>query len=391
MKFLILHQHFKTPQIGGPIRSYYLAKALLENGHSVIVVTGHNEKQYKKESVEGIEVHYLPVAYSNNFGFTARISSFLKYVIGVIRRENIYHGVDICYAISTPLTIGIAALALKWRRKIPFVFEVGDLWPEAPIQMGFIKNSFMKWMLYKLEIIIYTQAEFVVALSSSIREAIQKKNIKKVYVIPNMADIAFFKPEEKNLTLERTFQVEDKFVVSYLGSFGLANGLDYFLDCARASQKANLPVHFLLNGEGAMLPNLKQSMKRLQLNNLSIIPFQNRDGVRELMNVTDAIFVCYKSVPVLETGSPNKYFDGLAAGKLIIINFGGWIKNELETESCGIYVSPFHPTEFVKHILPFIEDKNRLIRYQKRSRELAESKYARDVLGKQFVEIFKNC
>lgn len=390
MKVLILHQHFKTPQVGGAIRSYYLAKALLENGIAVTVITTHNDSQYKREDLEGIQIHYLPIPYSNGFGFGARVASFLKYIIAVVRRKELYKGADICYAISTPLTIGIAAIFIKWREGIPFIFEVGDLWPEAPIQMGFIKNPFLKWILYKLEETIYARSKAVVALSVSIQETIQKKNIqKKVYLIPNMSDTSFFVPEEKDIAIEKKFKVEGKFVVSYLGAFGVANGLDYFLDCARACQKTDLPIHFILCGDGAMLPNLKHSAKRLQLSNLSFVPFQNRTGIKEILNVTDAAFICYKSVPILETGSPNKYFDGLAAGKLIVVNFSGWIRKEIEKQPCGIYVDTLHPTEFVKRILPFIENKEELHHYKRQARGLAEASYSRSILGKQFAAIFK--
>ncbi|MFZ6010103.1 MAG: glycosyltransferase WbuB, partial [Bacteroidota bacterium] len=82
MKVLILHQHFNTPQKGGAIRSYYLAKALISEGMKVIVITAHNQNQYRNENVEGIDVHYLPVSYDNRFGFYKRSSSFLRYVAG---------------------------------------------------------------------------------------------------------------------------------------------------------------------------------------------------------------------------------------------------------------------------------------------------------------------
>ena len=106
------------------------------------------------------------------------------------------------------------------------------------------------------------------------------------------------------------------------------------------------------------------------------------------MNITDAAFVCYKNVPVLETGSPNKYFDALASGKLIIANFGGWIKKEIESIHCGIGVDPAHPTDFLKRITPFLNDKTRLTQYQQASRKLAEEKYQREKLSGQFADIF---
>ena len=195
-------------------------------------------------------------------------------------------------------------------------------------------------------------------------------------MIPNMSDCDFFKPEKKNPDLETKFGVQGKFVVSYMGAVGVANGLDYFLECANASRKAELPVHFILCGDGAMLEGLQTTAKRLGLQNFSFIDFVNRDGVREIMNVTDASFICYKSVPILETGSPNKFFDGLAGGKLIVINFGGWIKEEIENQQCGIFVDPKDPTDFVKKIGLFVSDTKLLNEYKDAARRLAERKYS---------------
>jgi glycosyltransferase involved in cell wall biosynthesis len=255
--------------------------------------------------------------------------------------------------------------------------------------MEFVKNYFFKQFLYSLEKFIYKNASAVVALSPMIKQAIEKKvSNKPVHLIPNMADTDFYKPAPKDPALLQKFGVKDQFVVSYIGAIGLANGLDFYVECARASQQAGLPIRFLLCGDGALLEYFQRVVKRYQLKNFSIIPFQNREGVKEVMNVTDATFICYKPLPVLETGSPNKYFDGLAAGKLILINFGGWIKNEIENQSCGIFLDPKYPADFVKKITPFLEDNQKLKHCQQASRLLAESDYSRKILGEKFVAIF---
>ena len=389
MKILLLHQHFKTPQSGGAIRSYYLAKALVDSGHQVAVISVHNEKEYRQENLEGIDVHYLPVAYDNRFRFYARSWSFVKYIFGSIRLAGKFKDFDYCYAISVPLTIGIAAIRIKSRYKIPFLFEVGDLWPEAPIQMGFVNNYLLKKLLYGLEKFIYLRAKSIVALSPDITSDIEKKvPQQRVITIPNMADTDFYRPESKKAALEEKYHVKGKFVVSYIGALGIANGLDFFLECARASQKSDLPVHFLLCGDGAMLDHLTRTKIQLQLNNLSIIPFQDREGVREVMNVTDASFICYKPVPVLETGSPNKFFDALAAGKVIVINFGGWIQAEIEEHHCGFHIHSNRPTDFVNKIHVVLQDKTRLEEMKKASRLLAEKKYSRKLLSEAFVALF---
>ena len=385
----MLHQHFNTPQTGGALRSYYLAKALIDRKVEVEVVTGYNGTTYKRENTEGIEVHYLPVPYENKFGFWKRSLSFLRYNLSAVNLAGKIRGVDVCYAISVPLTIGIAAYWIKIRYGIKYIFEVGDLWPEAPIQMGFVKSYALKHFLYWLEKFIYRNASSVVGLSPAIKSAIEEKiSGKVVHLIPNMADTKFYFPEAKNGDVLRKLNVPRIFTVSYIGAVGLANGLDYYVECARACQNAGMQIHFILCGEGALLEYFKRIANQLQLKNFSIIPFQDRDGVKEVMNVTDVSFICYKPLPVLETGSPNKYFDGLAGGKLIAINFGGWIKKEIEEKGCGIYADSRYPTDFVKKIEPFVHDSGKLQQYQQASRALAEEKYSRDILSAKLADIF---
>ena len=388
MKVVILHQHFKIPQHGGAIRSYYLARALVEKGVNTVVITGHKEPGYRNENVEGIEVHYLPVPYDNRFGFNRRVYAFFQFVIKSVRFAARHRDADRCYAISTPLTTGLAAMLIRRLYKLPYIFEVGDLWPDAPIEMGFIRNPFLKRMLHRMEKAIYRRAESIVALSPAIRDVIREKiSGRTIHILPNMADTDFFRSEKKNPDLEEKFNVKGKFVVAYIGAMGVANGLHYILESAQASQREGLPIYFLLCGDGAMLDELKKSAQKFSLQNLSFLPFRNRHGVGEILNVTDASFTSYLPVTILETGSPNKYFDGLAAGKLSVINFEGWIREEIESEGCGVYVNPSEPLDFVQKIKPFLEDEVLLKKYQRAGRALAERKYARRILGEKFYKV----
>ena len=387
MKVLILHQHFNTPEKGGALRSYFLAKALVEKGYQPIVVTAHNQKQLQVVNVEGIEVHYLPIAYDNAFGFYKRVRSFLTFIIQSAKIGSSLSDIEKCYAMSTPLTVGLAAVLIKWRKGIPFIFEVGDLWPDAPIQLGFVKNPVLKFVLYSLEKFIYRQSESIVALSVQMKSILEKKAPGKiVHLIPNMADTDFFNPTTKQVMLEEKFGLKDRFVVSYIGSIGFANGLEFLLDCARIAQKAELSISFVLCGEGALLPHLKTISQKLQLDNVVFVPFTNRLGVQEVMNVTDASFTCYRQHAILETGSPNKYFDGLAAGKLILANVGGWIQRDLEQHKCGVAVDSSRPDELIKKLIPYLQDTKLLQQAQQNARKLADN-YSRKKLGAEFVNI----
>ena len=142
MKIIYIHQYFKSPKEGGAIRSYYLAKAFTEAGCKVEMITAHNSKYYLKKNIDGISVHYIPVFYDNSFGFYKRIYAFSKFLFLTLRYSGKIKA-DYCYATSTPLSVGIIALWLKFKHKIPYYFEVRDLWPEAPIALGFLKSPWL--------------------------------------------------------------------------------------------------------------------------------------------------------------------------------------------------------------------------------------------------------
>jgi len=193
MKILIIHQYFNTPESGGPLRSYYLAHGLISNGYEVEIITSHNLKSPIEKEVQGIKVHYLPVYYNNSLRFLARIYAFIKFARLAYKKALLINGVDLCYAISTPLTVGWVAWKLKSSHDIPYFFEVGDLWPEAPIQMGVVRSHWIIKPIKHFEKSIYAGADRVIALSPGIKQSILKTSPNSlVSIIPNMSDCQFF-------------------------------------------------------------------------------------------------------------------------------------------------------------------------------------------------------
>jgi glycosyltransferase involved in cell wall biosynthesis len=388
MKVLYIHQYFRTPEEGGAIRSYYLAKGLVEHGIEVELITAHNKLHAETTIIDGIKVHYLPVFYDNEQGFIKRVYAFYKFMRLARKKARKITHVDVCYATSTPLTIGLSALKIKQDLDIPYFFEVRDLWPEAPFQMGVIKNRYLKKYLKYLEKQVYKNASQIVALSPGIKQQIDLEQPgKPVTVIPNMSDIEFFVPEEKQPELEELFQVQEKFVISYFGTMGLANHLEYLLAVANEALKANLPVQFFIIGMGSQLERLKYLVKHFGLTNVRFLPFQNKFNLKRVLNVTDAAYVSFARKPILETNSPNKFFDALAAGKMIITNTKGWVKDIVERNDCGFYYDPDEPKTFVNLIKPFIKEKQRLQLSQDNSRTVAETQFAKAAQVKKLVEL----
>lgn len=389
MKILYIHQYFRTPSEGGSIRSYYLAKGLVDQGYDVEMVTAWNKTSYQMKDVDGIKVHYLPIYYDNHLKFGKRIVAFLKFVWLACKLIPKLDRPDICYAMSTPLTVGLIALWIKMKMGITYYFEVGDLWPAAPIQMGFIRNPLLKYLLYTLERKIYQNSDKIIALSPGIRDSIEAVvPHKDVYLIPNMADCSFFNMECKDGNYEILFDVKDKFVISYIGAAGKANHLEYLLDAAVTCLTSGCPVQFLVVAYGSELERIKRIAEAKQIHNINFLPYQSKAGLRKILNITDAIYISYAPVPVLQTGSPNKFFDALAAGKLVVLNTNGWLREIIELHKCGFYANPQAPETFVDKLEPFVKDRNMLFSYQKNARSIAEQYYSKELQIQKFLKVF---
>ncbi|MEQ9216569.1 MAG: glycosyltransferase family 4 protein [Cyclobacteriaceae bacterium] len=377
MKILYIHQYFRTPKEGWSTRSYELARGLVEHGHEVCMITTHN-KLSGPRMIDGIEVHYLKIPYENHFGFLKRVFAFLKFVRLAKKEARKIGGIEKAYVMTTPLTTGLIALYLKKRFSVPYLFEVGDLWPEAPVQMGVIRNRWLTKKLYAFEKKCYDEAEKVVALSPAIENYIRKISATETIKIPNLSDCEFFSPAEND---------NEIFQIGYFGTFGVANDLGQVIALARYVHQLSLPVHFTLMGNGAESQKLKQAAK--DLDNVTVLPFGNKERVKEVMDRMDAIYISYKNIPVLNTGSPNKLFDGLAAGKLIIINFKGWINDLIESNQCGFAHDPVQPQSFVDQVMPFLKSKKLLASYQQNSRKLAETQFEKKILIETLVATLK--
>ncbi len=127
-----------------------------------------------------------------------------------------------------------------------------------------------------------------------------------------------------------------------------------------------------------------------KLTNVEFIPHQNKEGVKDILNISDATYVCFSNIPVLATNSPNKLFDSLASGKLTIVNTPGWTKEMVEKYQCGFYADPLNPQDFVARIKPFLEQRDLLERHKKNARSIAEQHYSKRLQVQKLVSILNN-
>lgn len=370
LKIAIIHLHYNTPYSGGPQRSYYLSTEFQKHGLDCEVITAHNSMSYMVQKIDGVTVHFLPVYYKNKYGFLRRIFAFWKFnaMVWHFLKKNPHF--DALYTISTPLTIGSLGLKSLKRFKIPYYFEIGDLWPEAPIQMGVIRNRWVIKYLRRFERKIYLNSRGIVSLSPSIAKQVAANapyNNRKT--IPNFADIEYFSDTSEC----RKFQFfdDERFIISSCGAIGKANHLEYLIDLARYAEQHEPRLGFVIMGEGSERKRLEKRAKGLK--NIKFLAFAPRPYVREVLHSSDAVYISYRKIPVLETGSPNKLFDALASGKTVITNFGGWIPELLEKHDCGFRTNPSDHEQAIEKIKNLIElPKEEVKRKREASMELAK-------------------
>jgi glycosyltransferase involved in cell wall biosynthesis len=379
LNILYIHQYFKTPSEGGAIRSYYIARGMIDAGHEVEMITSHNQNQYIKKDIEGITVHYLPVKYYNHFGFLRRMFAFLFFAYKAYHLAVKFENIDLAYVTSTPLTVALIALRLNRQKQIPYVFEIRDLWPEAPIRLLEIKNIFIKTISRKLEMTAYRKAHKIVSLSPGIHEHVSSLLPgKSVYLCPNFSDCTFFeRTNQKNEALLEKHSIGNAFVISYFGAIGKVNALNYFLDLVKVSEDHKMNIRFFMIGEGAMLTGLRQQVKLRNLRTIEFLPHMDKFDLKEYLSICDAAYISFINNPVMRLNSPNKFFDALASGKLVITNTKGWVCDLIEKNKCGFYMDPEIPGEFASKIQPFLKEPHLNIQ-QVNARRLAEESFDKD-------------
>lgn len=390
---LYIHQYFKTPKEPGGTRSYWISKELIQKGYKVTMLTTSSSisRNIEMKSIDGIDVVYLKIPYDQKMGLLRRLMSFLQFMYRSTYHAFKLKNIDLVIATSTPLTVGFPALLLNKIKKIPYLFEVRDLWPEVPIQMGAIKNKFFILALKWFEKTIYKNSIHIVALSPGMLDGVldQGISIEKTSLISNMAKIDAFWSRKKDEHLIKKFGLNKaSFKIIHFGSIGEANGTMYIIEAAKLLRE-NLEIEFVFIGVGSSEQELVEECDKFKLNNVYFLGNHPMKLVSEIVNFCDVSVVTFKDLPILNTNSPNKLFDSLSAGKPIIVNSNGWTKDLVEDNKCGFYVDPKSPKDFVNKIL-FLK-KNNLKKENMGilSRKLAEEKYDKKILCKNFADVVK--
>jgi len=403
-KILYIHQYYQTRRDGvvgiAGTRSYEFAKRFAESGHEVIVIASETRKKNRKSKTyftiekSGVKVFWIPVPYSNNMTSLRRIIAFANFAI-----KSTYLSLkvdcDLVFATSTPLTVAIPALVKKLFGT-PYVFEVRDLWPEAPIAMGVVKNRLLIKILQFFEWLTYRYASAINTLSPGMEKGVKKVvgNGKRVTMIPNNSDLDLFYPDRslKQIHRRRLMIEPGDFACIYFGTFGPANGLDLLVDTGlELYRKGNNNIKIILHGDGKEKKMLMERVASLGLSNVFFSsPLPNKEDVADMVSEMNACLVIYKNIPALQKCSPNKLFDALAAGKPIVTNMDGWISEIVTKNDAGKHVITDSPIEFANVLIELSQSNAMCHSMGLNARRVAEKMFARDQKANELLNLLND-
>jgi glycosyltransferase involved in cell wall biosynthesis len=401
VRILYIHQFFATRDSDlGLIRSYEFARRWVAQGHDVTVITSSSrlperfsERAFARGDIEGIDIRSVRVAYANRMSYPRRILSFVTFTVAATWIALSLPRPDVIFATSTPLTVGIPGLLAARLRRVPLVFEVRDLWPEAAIQMGALRRGALTARAAKsLERAIYRSSAAVIALSPGMAEGIVSEGVptEHVHVVPNCCDLDMFGPGDKDAELVERYGLAGRVVVAYTGAVGPSNALeDQLPEAARELSRRGVDeVRFLVVGGGRSIPALSDAVEDLP--NVILAGTLPKVEIPRVTRTADVLLVLFADVPILSTNSPNKLFDALASGRPVIVNSPGWTKALVENAACGLYVPPGSGPGLADAIERLVRDPALRADMGRRARELAESRFARDELSARVLDVLES-
>ena len=385
MRFVILTQYF-PPEIGGPqTRLRSMAIELRRLGHDVEVVTalpnyprgkffeGYEGSFYRREVLYDVVVHrvWLYPAMGGGFKRLLNYGTFsLTSFFGMFRAQR----PDCIFVESPPILLSVTAYlaGLIWR--VPFIFNVADLWPDIIVEGGFMKNNFIASLLYRLEKWSYRRAWYVNAVTEGLRDALlHKKSVppEKVLFLPNGVDIHHFRPMPEDAALKEKLGLQGKKIILWAGTLGHAHGLEYVLQAAKLIE-TNPQVHFLFVGDGSAKSALQQLHRDLKLTNVTFVAPVSIEQLPPYFSIAECGLSSLLAIPLYDGARPSKFFPVLASGKPLIFVGKGEAAKLVQEARAGVVVAPENPQALADAVLQLLGDSRLVEDLGKNGRQFVE-------------------
>ena len=394
MHIAVFYQSYHNPDCAATGRHYTFIKHWNERHRVTLIATNARRRRRITRRFDwvppGVRLVELDVPYANTMTVPERLFAFGRYVLGALRHGFTISKPDVIFGSSTPLSAAWAAGQVAGRRGVPWVFEVRDLWPDFPIQMGAIPNEWLQRRLYAAERRLYRSAAHVVPLSPDMEQHVRAQGIppERVTMLLNGTDLdlAAQATEADVRYLHHQFGLGDRRVILYAGTFGRANDLPTLIAAAeRLAHQRDLC--FVFAGDGHYLETLRSAEARLP--NVRVLPPQPRHRAFALFKLADLALVPFLGLPVLAANSPAKFFDSLAVGTPVLVTNPGWTKTFVERHRCGWFVPASRPEALAQRIDDLFGRPGALVEAGRRGQAVAEQTFGRVEQARTFEEIFQ--
>lgn len=382
----------------GGTRHFELALQLAERGHRVTVIASQVSYLTGKAEPAPAEEHAGPAnrvmilrAYTYKAlhrSFVHRVFCFLSFMLSSFRLGLKVKQVDLVWGTSPPLFQGVTAWALARLKRVPFLFEVRDLWPAFAIDVGVLRNPILIRASLWLERFLYRRADRLMVNSPGFIEHVSRRGAKQVELVPNGADAAMFDPYATGAAFRDDFDLQGRYVVLYAGAHGLSNDLEIVL---RAAQElSDYPqVMIVLLGDGKEKPSLVKKAAEMKLDNVRFIPPMPKARMAQALAAADACIAILKPIPMYATVYPNKVFDYLAAGRPVILAIDGLIRQVVETANAGIFVQPGNAHALAQAIRQLADQPEQGRTMGLRGRKYVEAHFNRPDLAEKLARLLE--
>ena len=393
MKIVYFYQYFSTSKGSWGTRVYEFARNWVKKGHQVTVVTAIYSKSDLKASKlletqyhEGICVKVINVTIDNKQPVMRRIWSFVCFMV-FSSWYALRLSADVVVASSGPITVGFPGLVAKYLRGRKLVFEVRDLWPSGAVELGIIKNKALVKFAYWFEEKCYKASLGIITLSEGMSADIQKRyGFTKQTAITNSANIKLF-----GTPTGKTTPFSGKPYAIYTGNIGDVNNSIWLLNAARElKQRRREDIIILLVGEGQQREQLEETALKQNIRNFVRLPLMPKEDLVTYIQQAMVSLVPLKGTPVLDTSSPNKFFESLAAGVPVVQNTQGWMKEFLDMHQVGFTIAADDAKGLAELLISVSGDKERLISMGNQAKVLAAKYFDKDILAVKMLEVLEN-
>ncbi len=382
MKLLFLTDNF-PPETNAPARrTHEHCREWVKKGVEVTVITtapnfpfgkvykGYKNKFYQTEIIDGIKVIRVWSYMTQNQGVFLRVLDFLSFSITSFW-VGLFVKTDLIVATSPQFFTAISGYFLSVFKRRPWVMEIRDLWPVFIDALGIIsKKAILYKMLESAEMLLYKKSTSIIVVTDSFKKNLVERNIpsEKIAVFKNGVVSDFFTPQEKNIELIKKLKLENKFIVGYIGTFGLAHQLDFILDCAK---KIKEDIYFVFVGSGAEQVNLYNKKENEKIDNVIFLPPVEKSEIKKYISIIDVALVNLKKTDTFKTVIPSKIFENAAMQKPILLGLEGESKEIIEKYKCGLCFEPENEKDFIEKLY-LIKEKTQKNEYQEGCKKLAQ-------------------